>query len=107
MADLLASGTKNALDFYVARRAEEQARTSERMAAAAHRLNILAAFFFPIITLTAILSVEFSAVAENFGIARDTAASGGTFAFIGAIVVSLLAGGIMTNIVSRPPRSGE
>jgi len=49
MADLLFSGTKNALAFAVAKRAEEQAHASQRMAAAAHRLNILAAFFFPII----------------------------------------------------------
>lgn len=57
-AELLYTGTKNALDFAVARRAEQQAAASHRMAVAAHRLNVLAAFFFPIATLTAIFGVN-------------------------------------------------
>lgn len=57
-ADLLYSGSKNALDYAVARRAEEQAVASQRMAVAAHRLNLLVAFFFPIATLAAVLGVN-------------------------------------------------
>lgn len=52
--DLLYMNTKNALDFSIARKAEEQVRSSRQSVQTAHRLNILAAIFFP---LTAISSV--------------------------------------------------
>ena len=44
-ADLLYNTAKNAMDFTIAVRAEEESRASRRMAVSAHRLNILAAFF--------------------------------------------------------------
>ncbi len=52
--DLLHSDTKNALDFSTAKKAEEQAQLGMQAVKAGHRLNILAAIFFP---LTAIASV--------------------------------------------------
>ncbi|MGI9473701.1 MAG: hypothetical protein ACR2NZ_19320 [Rubripirellula sp.] len=58
MAELLGAGTKNSLDFEIAKRSEEQAHASERMALSAHRLNLLAAFFFPLATLTAVFGME-------------------------------------------------
>jgi hypothetical protein len=57
-AELLHNDAKNALDFAVAKRAEEEAVTSRRAATAAHRLNILAACFFPIATLAAIFGMN-------------------------------------------------
>lgn len=57
-AELVYTQTKNSLDFAVAKRAEEQARASHRMAISAHRLNMLAAFFFPLATLSGILGVN-------------------------------------------------
>lgn len=57
-AELLYSETKNGLDFAVAKQAEEQAKASHRMAVSAHRLNVLAAFFFPLATLSAIFGVN-------------------------------------------------
>lgn len=57
-AELLYQETRNSLDFTMARRAEEQAESSGRMARSAHRLNLLAAFFFPIATLSAIFGVN-------------------------------------------------
>jgi len=57
-AELLYSETKNGLDFAVAKQAEEQAKASHRMAVSAHRLNILAAFFFPLATLSAIFGIN-------------------------------------------------
>ncbi len=57
-AELLYAETKHSLDFAVARRAEEQAETSRRMAVSAHRLNLLAAFFFPLATLSAIFGTN-------------------------------------------------
>jgi hypothetical protein len=57
-AELLYEDAKNGLDFAVARRAEEHAAASHRMETAAHRLNLLAAFFFPLATLSAIFGVN-------------------------------------------------
>ena len=52
--DLLHSDSKNALDFYMAKKAEEQANIGMQAVQTGHRLNILAAIFFP---LTAIASI--------------------------------------------------
>lgn len=57
-ADLVYSDAKNGLDYAVAHRAEQQAASAERMATAAHRLNLLAAFFFPIAALTAVFGTN-------------------------------------------------
>ncbi|MDX1946405.1 MAG: hypothetical protein SFU86_13475 [Pirellulaceae bacterium] len=53
-ADLLVGDVRNALEFATAKKAEEQAAHTHQMAVAAHRLNLLAAFFFPIATLSAV-----------------------------------------------------
>jgi hypothetical protein len=52
--ELLLEDARNALQYRTAREAEEQARLSKQALLASHRLNILAALFFP---LTAIASV--------------------------------------------------
>ncbi|MDA1052473.1 MAG: hypothetical protein O3C40_18610 [Planctomycetota bacterium] len=57
-AELLLAEVKNALDVAVAKRAEEQAASSDRMSVASHRLNILVAFFFPLATLMAIFGAN-------------------------------------------------
>ena len=95
-AELLFEGTKNALDFAVAKRAEEQALSSQHMAMAAHRLNILAAFFFPIMTLTAIFGVNL-----KHGIEDQYA----PFPFLGTIGVGFVLGLILALYVirRRPP----
>lgn len=59
-AELLHNDAKNALDFAVAQRAEEEAVSSRRAATAAHRLNVLVACFFPIATLAAIFGMNLS-----------------------------------------------
>lgn len=64
-AELLYNETKNAMDFAVAKQAESQARASHRMAVSAHRLNLLAAFFFPLATLSAIFGVNLMHGFEN------------------------------------------
>ena len=95
-AELLFEGAKNALDFAVAKRAEDQALSSRNMALAAHRLNILAAFFFPIATLTTIFGVNLKhGYEEQFA----------PFLFVGTISVGLLLGLILTVFVTKrqPP----
>lgn len=58
LSELLYEDAKNGLDFAVAKRAEEQSAASRRMEFAAHRLNLLVAFFFPLATLSAVLGVN-------------------------------------------------
>ena len=58
MADLLHSDVRDSLQFAIAKRTEEQAESSQQMAVSAHRLNILAAFFFPVATLSAIFGMN-------------------------------------------------
>jgi hypothetical protein len=53
-AELLYQDAKNSMDVAIVRRAEEQAAASKRMSTAAHRLNTMAALFFPLATLGAI-----------------------------------------------------
>jgi hypothetical protein len=57
-AELTYNGAKAALDFAVAKQAEQQAASARRMAVSAHRLNLLAAFFFPLATLSALFGVN-------------------------------------------------
>jgi Mg2+ and Co2+ transporter CorA len=57
-AELLASDVKSTLEYAIARRSEEQAAASERMALAAHRLNLLAAFLFPRATIWGLFGVN-------------------------------------------------
>ena len=59
MAELIYQGAKNGLDFAVAKRSEELAKDSHRMAISAHRLNLLVALFFPVATLSSIFGVNF------------------------------------------------
>ncbi len=57
-AELLHANAKNALDFAVAQRAEEEVEANRRIATASHRLNILAACFLPLATLAAVLGMN-------------------------------------------------
>ena len=53
-AELLYGDVRHALEFAVAKKSEEQAVATHQMALQAYRLNVLAAFFFPLATLGAI-----------------------------------------------------
>lgn len=56
--DLLYTDTKNALDFLIARQAEAQAQLSMQSLQTAHRLNVLAAIFFPLTAIASIFSMN-------------------------------------------------
>lgn len=58
--ELMQQDAKNTLDFVIAERSEQQATAARHQAKAAHRLNVLAALFFPVATLTAIFGMELS-----------------------------------------------
>lgn len=56
--ELLHADVENGLSYTIAHQAEEQARRANEMATAAHRLNILAAIFFPVGTVAAIFGMN-------------------------------------------------
>ncbi len=101
-AELLYDDAKNGLDFAIARQAELQAESSRQMTAAAHRLNVLVALFFPIATLTAIFGMNLSHGLEEYD--KQNA----PWLLIGVSLVGLVMGVIVTAIITRPaPRSRE
>jgi hypothetical protein len=66
-AELLHADAKSGLDYTVARRAEEQADLSAKIAESGHRLNLLAALFFPITALGTMLGMNIQHGLENAG----------------------------------------
>jgi hypothetical protein len=91
-AELLYSETKHSLDYAVAKRAEEQAESSRHMAVAAHRLNLLAAFFFPIATLSSIFATSLRHGLEDYL---------PPLPLLAMVGIGLLAGCILTGFVAR------
>lgn len=91
-AELLYREAQNALDFAVARRAEDQAKSGRRMALSAHRLNLLAAFFFPIATLSAVFGVNMRHGLEEVPF---------PIPFLGMLGFGLLLGFILKSFVSE------
>lgn len=94
-AELLYSDAKSALDFAIARRGEEQAAASERMAVASHRLNLLVAFFFPLATLCAIFGMEIRHGLDQYD------PPGPMVAIVG---IGLMLGILLTLFVMRPAK---
>lgn len=92
-AELLYNEAKNALDFAIARRSEEQAAHSLRMALSAHRLNLLVAFFFPIATLSAVFGVNLA-----HGYEQQFA----PLPFLGVLLLGLGSGLLLKSFVTRP-----
>ncbi len=93
-AELLAGDARNALDYAIARKSEEHAENSKRMSIASHRLNVMAAFFFPIATLCAIFGVNL-----RHGLEPDRVDH--YWPFVAVLGVGLLAGVILTLFVTR------
>ena len=89
-AELLQAAAKNGLEFEIARRAEEEAESSRQMARSAYRLNILAALFFPLATITSVLGINLNG-------------PWGTFPMLAAIISGgLLTGLLLAWAITRP-----
>ncbi len=58
--ELLIEDVRNAIQYRMAREAEEQARLSRDALRASHRLNILAALFFPLMALASLFGMNFA-----------------------------------------------
>jgi hypothetical protein len=98
-AELLLAEVQTALEFALAKKTEEQTAAAHQMALASHRLNLLAAFFFPIVTLCSIFSVSL-----RHGLDDVIPAP---FAFLGVIGFGLIMGFILCSILAatmRPPK---
>lgn len=94
-AELLHTDSQNALDFSIARRAEDQARAAYQMGVSSHRLNILVGFFFPIATLCAVFSTTLKTGLESLE-SRFAPAP-----FIIMVLAGLLIGVILKSVITR------
>ena len=92
--ELLHLDAKNGLDFTVAQRAEQQSQRSYEMAVSAHRLNILAALFFPLTALGSLFGMNLASGLEN-----ATSSS----LFWGILGVGFSSGLILTRVISSKP----
>jgi hypothetical protein len=91
-AELLLSEVQTALEFALAKKTEEQTAAAHQMALASHRLNLLAAFFFPIVTLCSIFGVSL-----NHGLETVVPAP---FAFLAVIAIGLFLGIVLSSILA-------
>ncbi len=96
--ELLQEDARNGLEFAIAWQAEQQAETSHQMSVAAHRLNLLVAFFFPIATLMAIFGTNLKTGMETWD------QSSGPLPLLALIGLGLFCGVILTGFVLRPAR---
>jgi hypothetical protein len=92
-ADLLYEDAKNSMDVAIVRRADEQAQASHQMMVAAHRLNMLAALFFPFATLGAVFGTTLT---DNWTWSQSPNP------FLIFVLVSGLSGLILARYVARP-----
>jgi hypothetical protein len=92
-AELLQTDARHGLDFTIARSAEEESRRTYQMAVSSHRLNILAAIFLPLATISSVLGMNIHHGWEN---AEPPA-------FWIAVAIGALAGLILTVLVANRP----
>ena len=93
--DLLRIEAKNALDFDIARRAEEQAVQSRQISIAAHRLNLMAAIFLPITAIASVLGVNMVTGLEQLS----------TVVFWLLMAFSIFLGFVLMLVIQRRSRS--
>lgn len=91
--ELLYNNAKHVLDFAIAKRSEEQASAAHSMALAAHRLNMLVGFFFPIATLTAIFGTSLKTGLEDYN---------PPLPFLVVLIFGIVMGIVLTMFVIRP-----
>lgn len=97
-AELLYEDSKNSMDVAIVRRADEQAQSAHKMMVATHRLNILAALFFPFATLGAIFGTTLT---DNWSWSQSPDS------FILFMVISLLGGMVLTLFVTQGTRAKD
>ncbi len=97
-AEVLHHDAKNGLDFVVARSAEEQSRRTYEMTVSSHRLNVLAAIFFPLATMAALFGMNIPHGLEG---SRPGA-------FWGVLLIGMMLGiGLAMWIINKPLMPGD
>ncbi len=92
--ELLYMDAKNGLDYTAAQRNELQSQRTYEMSVTAHRLNVLAAIFFPITAISSIFGMNFSTGLETLP---------GTYVFWGILGGGFLSGLILSKVISEKP----
>ena len=92
-AELLQTDARHGLDFTIARSAEEESRRTYQMALSAHRLNVLAAIFLPLATISSVLGMNLRHGWENAE----------PWAFWIAVGIGAFSGLLLTMIVANRP----
>ncbi|MBY0548322.1 MAG: CorA family divalent cation transporter [Candidatus Obscuribacterales bacterium] len=92
--ELIHMDAKNGLDYTVAQRAELQSQRSYEMAVSAHRLNLLAALFFPITALSSVFGMNIANGLELFST---------KVMFWGVLGVGFLIGLVLTMLIAQKP----
>lgn len=67
--DILWQDAKNAVDFRIAQESEEQADLSKEALVASHKLNLLAALFFPLTALSSVFGMNIASGFDDAGAA--------------------------------------
>jgi len=93
--ELLQKEARNGMELVIARRAEEQAVSSFRMSVSAYRLNVLAAFFFPVITLCNVFSTNVKHGLEDYP---------APWTWLGILAAGLLLGFILKAVILSEPK---
>jgi hypothetical protein len=96
--ELLHGDAKNGLDFTVARQAEQQAERTYDMAVSAYRLNLLAAVFFPVATLSTVYGAVFGMILAHGDQGWSTPAL-----FWLLLGLGLMCGFVLARIIARKP----
>jgi hypothetical protein len=96
--ELLHGDARNGLNFSVAHQAEQQAERTYEMAVSADRLNLLAAVFFPIATLSAVYSAIFGMILAHGPQEWSTPA-----VFWSLLVAGLVCGFVLARTIARAP----
>ena len=89
---MLTKALASGLEFAMARQAERQALASHKMAVSAHRLNVLAALFFPLATLSAVFGVNMKHGLED---------QATTLPFLVFVACGMLGGALLALFVTR------
>lgn len=96
--ELLHTDAKNGLDYTVAQRTELQSQQSHDMAVSAHRLNVLAALFFPITAISSVFGMNIKNGLESFP---------DMWLFWGVLAAGFLSGLWLARIIVSRPASLE
>jgi hypothetical protein len=97
-AELLYEDSKNSMEVAIVRRADEQAQSTQKMMVAAHRLNILAAMFFPFATLGAIFGTTLT---ENWQWSDSPEP------FVAFVIAGVMGGIVLTLFVAQGTKPSE